>query len=246
MARMPACANRACSRPPARAGSTGVVAVCAVHSQHEHSACHVLLSGIVHLAVVACRRLLSCVVLAAVTIVGTGCRATFGSTADSGPTIARPGAPAPDFSLSVLDGGTQDLLRERGNVVLLNFWATWCIPCREEMPELQRLADDLRGQQFTLLTIDLQEDAASINAFRTELGLRLPVLLDEDGEVTRSYGVRALPATFLIDQRGVLRQQRLGPLAQGDGETPWTRSWIARQVQAFLELVASSGAVRSV
>ena len=74
----------------------------------------------------------------------------------------------------------------------------------------------------------------------------MPVLLDEDDEVTRSYGVRALPATFLIDQRGVLRQQRLGPLAQGDGETPWTRSWIARQVQAFLELVASSGAVRSV
>ncbi|TME93491.1 MAG: TlpA family protein disulfide reductase [Chloroflexi bacterium] len=60
--------------------------------------------------------------------------------------MARIGAPAPDLSLPLLDGGTQDLARERGKVVLLNFWATWCIPCRAEMPELQRLADDLRGE----------------------------------------------------------------------------------------------------
>src|SRR6266702_3318701 len=74
-----------------------------------------------------------------------------------------------------------------------------------EMPELQGLADDLHGQPFVLFTIDLQEDAETIGPFRRELGLRLPVLLDEDGDVTRSYGVRALPATFLIDRDGILR-----------------------------------------
>ena len=125
---------------------------------------------------------------------------------DSGPTIARPNSPAPNVSLPALDGGSLVLAQERGKVVLLNFWATWCIPCRREMPELQSLADELQGESFTLFTIDLQEDAATITPFRRELGLRLPVLLDEDGEVTRSYCVRALPATFLIDREGVLRQ----------------------------------------
>jgi thiol-disulfide isomerase/thioredoxin len=178
-------------------------------------------------------------ILTVMAIVGTGCGAAPRSSGDSAPGMARVGARAPGFNLPLLDGGTDDLARERGKVVLLNFWATWCIPCREEMPELQRLADDLRGEQFTLLTIDLQEDGTAIEAFRQELGLRLPVLLDEDGEVTRSYGVRALPATFLIDQHGELRQQRLGPLLTGEVETPWTRSWIASQVRMFLEAATS-------
>ncbi len=154
---------------------------------------------------------------------------------DSGLTIARPNSPAPNVSLPALDGGSRDLAQERGKVVLLNFWATWCIPCRTEMPELQSLADELQGESFTLFTIDLQEDAATITPFRRELGLRLPVLLDEDGEVTRSYGVRALPATFLIDRNGVLRQQRLGPLSPGGVETAWSRAWIADRVRALLQ-----------
>jgi thiol-disulfide isomerase/thioredoxin len=111
---------------------------------------------------------------------------------DSGPTIARVGSPAPNVSLIALDGGSHDLSQDRGKVVLLNFWATWCIPCRTEMPELQGLADDLQGESFAMLTIDLQEDVATIGPFRRELGLRLPVLLDEEGNVTRSYGVAGL------------------------------------------------------
>src|SRR5258708_32893252 len=134
---------------------------------------------------------------------------------DSRPTIAQPTSPAPNVSLPALDGGSRDLAQERGKVVLLNFWATWCIPCRTEMPELQSLADDLQGESFTLFTIDLQEDPATITPFRRELGLRLPVLLHEDGGVTRRYGVGALPAPFLIDRNGVLRRLRLGPLSPG-------------------------------
>ncbi len=174
--------------------------------------------------------------LVGVGVIGAGAWYGFVSShVDSRPSIAQPGLPAPAVSLPALDGGSRDLAQERGKVVLLNFWATWCIPCRTEMPELQSLADDLQGESFTLFTIDLQEDAATITPFRRELGLRLPVLLDEDGEVTRSYGVRALPATFLIDRKGVLRQQRLGPLSPGGVETVWSRAWIADRVRALLQ-----------
>src|SRR6266581_4671325 len=134
-------------------------------------------------------------ILVGVGVIGAGAWYAFAYPhIDSRPTIARPNSPAPTVSLPALDGGSRDLAQERGKVVLLNFWATWCIPCRTEMPELQSLAADLQGESFTLFTIALQEDAATITLFRRELGLRLPVLLGEDGQVTRSYVVRALPA----------------------------------------------------
>src|SRR6266545_692332 len=104
---------------------------------------------------------------------------------DQAPAIARTGAPAPPISLPVLGGGTANLAADRGKVVLVNFWATWCEPCKSEMPALQQLADQLHGQQFRLYSIDLQEDAASIDAFQKQFGLNLYVLLDEEGSVTR-------------------------------------------------------------
>jgi peroxiredoxin len=102
------------------------------------------------------------------------------------------------------------------------------------MPELQQLADDLKDKPFVLWAINLQEDSTSIDQFRGELGLRLPVLLDEEGDVTLAYGVRALPATFLVDQQGVVRQQRLGPLVEGGANKEWSRAWLAQQVRALL------------
>ena len=156
------------------------------------------------------------------------------SNAPSGSTIARVGSPAPNIRLPLASGGMADLAGERGKVVLVNFWATWCEPCRAEMPELQHLADQLQDQSFSLYSVDLQEDAASIDAFERELGLRLRVLIDEDGEVTRAYGVRALPATFLVDRQGVLRQQRLGPLLSGGAETAWSEPWLDGQVRSLL------------
>ena len=174
-------------------------------------------------------------VLVGVGVIGAGAWYGFVSPhVDSRPSIAQPGLPAPAVSLPALDGGSRDLAQERGKVVLLNFWDTWCIPCRTEMPELQALADDLQGESFALLTIDLQEDAGTIALFRRELGLRLPVLLDADADVTRSYGVRALPATFLIDRNGILGQQRLGPLSPGGVEIAWSRTWIAEHVTVLL------------
>jgi thiol-disulfide isomerase/thioredoxin len=149
-------------------------------------------------------------------------------------TFARPGAAAPQISLPVVGGGTSNLAADRGKVVLVNFWATWCQPCKSEMPELQQLANELQDRPFVLYSVDLQEDAAQVEAFQRDFGLTLYAILDQDGDVTRAYGVRALPATFLVDQSGILRQQRLGPLLPGGPETMWTEPWLAAQVRSLL------------
>lgn len=133
-----------------------------------------------------------------------------------------------------MDGPSVRLSEQRGRVVMLNFWATWCVPCRREMPALQRLADDLRDEAFLLWAINLQEEAPQIQPFTREIGLRVPVLLDLDGNVTRAYGVRGLPATFVIDRQGVLRLQRLGPIDDAEADRPWTRQWLEREVQTLL------------
>jgi thiol-disulfide isomerase/thioredoxin len=148
--------------------------------------------------------------------------------------IARPGAPAPQIALPVVGGGTSNLSAERGKVVLVNFWATWCEPCKSEMPGLQRLAQALQNQPFRLYSVDLQEEAAQIEAFERDYGLTLYAVMDTDGDATRAYGVRALPSTFLIDRQGVLQLQRLGPLVAGGPETTWSEPWLAEQVRSLL------------
>ena len=150
------------------------------------------------------------------------------------PKIAQPGAPAPEIMLPVVGGGTSDLAADRGKVVLVNFWATWCEPCKAEMPGLQQLADELRNRPFRLYSVDLQEDEAAIQAFERQYGLQLYAVMDQDGDATRAYGVRALPSTFLIDQRGMLQLQRLGPLLSGGAETMWSEAWLADQVRGLL------------
>jgi len=152
----------------------------------------------------------------------------------SRPAIAQVGAPAPPISLPVVGGGTSDLNADRGKVVLVNFWATWCEPCKAEMPGLQQLANELHDQPFRLYSVNLQEDAPQIQDFEQQYGLNLYALMDEDGEATRAYGVRALPSTFVIDQNGVLHLQRLGQLAAGGPETMWSEGWLADQVRSML------------
>ncbi len=147
---------------------------------------------------------------------------------------ARVGDAAPDFELPLLEGGSAQLSAERGRVVVLNFWATWCEPCRGEMPALQALGEELRGQPLTLWAIDYQEDAPHVRAFRDELGLRLMLLLDADGTVARKYGARGLPATFVVDRHGVLREAHLGQLLSGDAGTPWTSAWLEARVRELL------------
>jgi cytochrome c biogenesis protein CcmG/thiol:disulfide interchange protein DsbE len=156
------------------------------------------------------------------------------TTTTMSPVIAQVGAPAPSIALPVVGGGTSNLAADRGKVVLVNFWATWCEPCKAEMPGLQQLADELSNQPFRLYSVDLQEDEPQIQAFEQQYNLRLYAVMDEDGTATRAYGVRALPSTFLIDQKGTLHLQRLGPLASGGTETTWSEPWLADQVRALL------------
>lgn len=120
--------------------------------------------------------------------------------------------PAPDFTLTDADGKTHRLGDYRGKVVLVNFWATWCPPCRKEMPSMQRLWDGLRGEDFVILAVDVGEDEERVFAFTFALGvaLKFPLLLDRDGKVMGQWPVRGLPTTFLLDRRGRIAYQAIG------------------------------------
>lgn len=117
---------------------------------------------------------------------------------------------APDFRLKNLDGQFVTLSEFRGKPVLINFWASWCQPCREEMPYLQQVYDEWTSKGLVLLTIDMGETPAAINKFFAENNLSLPVLLDTDKEVGREYGITGVPETFLIDKNGIIRKKQIG------------------------------------
>lgn len=120
------------------------------------------------------------------------------------------GAQAPDFSLQGLDGDLISLSQFRGRVVLLNFWATWCGPCRLEMPAIQ---DRYNDGGFEVLAINFDEPAAQIVPFVAELRLTFPVLLDPGGSVQELYRVRGYPTSFLVDADGVIRFFHIGEMS---------------------------------
>jgi peroxiredoxin len=122
------------------------------------------------------------------------------------------GGPAPDFTLEDLDGRSVRLSDHRGQVVLINFWATWCLPCKTGMPEIESVYRTHRERGFAVLAVDMQEHAGLVRPFMAELGLTFPALLDLDGAVTRAYRVRGLPASFLVDRQGTVRYLKIGPL----------------------------------
>lgn len=119
---------------------------------------------------------------------------------------------APDFTLGTLDGSTITLSDLEGQVILINFWATWCPPCRKEMPALQQINNQYQERGFTVLAVNLRQETAQVSPFVKDLGLTFPVLLDLDGQVARRYRVRALPTTFLVDRSGVIRETIVGQL----------------------------------
>ena len=126
---------------------------------------------------------------------------------------ARPevGYLAPDFTLPSLDGQTVRLSDLRGKAVLLNFWATWCAPCRLEMPTMDKAYQEYKGRGLEILAVSLDAGSNSVvKNFMQELQLRFPVLLDPDMEVLRLYRQFSIPATFLIDKQGIVRHRELG------------------------------------
>ncbi len=128
------------------------------------------------------------------------------------------GMTAPDFSLPDLQGRTQRLSDHRGKVVLLNFWATWCKPCKEEMPSMQVLWENLKNQDFVMLAVSMDRVTTTkdIPPFVESLKLSFPILTDSWGQTDKRYKLMGVPETYIIDQNGMLREKVIGP-------RDWTR-----------------------
>ncbi len=128
------------------------------------------------------------------------------------------GMTAPNFSLPDLQGKTQRLTDYRGKVVFLNFWATWCKPCKEEMPSMQVLWDNLKNQDFMMLAVSMDRVTTTkdIPSFVETLKLSFPILTDSWGQTDKRYKLMGVPETYIIDQNGVLREKVIGP-------RDWTR-----------------------
>ena len=131
-----------------------------------------------------------------------------------GPGGPRVGAPAPDFTLQGLDGNQVRLADLRGQKVVVNFWATWCPPCRSEMPDLDRVARESRGEGVVVLAVDQMESPDTVRGYLRELSLGLDPVLDERGDVAQLYRVNALPTSFFVDASGVVREVHVGPLSR--------------------------------
>ena len=119
---------------------------------------------------------------------------------------------APDFAVPDLSGQAVRLSAYRGQVVLVNIWATWCPPCREEMPSMERLHERLKDRGFVLLAVSQDEGpVAGVKAFVDQMKLTFPVLVDREGEVGRKYGIWGFPESFLVDRDGRIVERVIGP-----------------------------------
>lgn len=146
------------------------------------------------------------------------------------------GGATPALTLRDHTGKVHNLADYRGKVVVVNFWATWCPPCREEMPSMQALREELKGQGFEVLAVNLMESEEKIAAFRESELIDLPVLMDRDGAAAKRWKVRMLPISFVIDRSGAIRYQLIG-------EANWTGPNIAPVIE---RLIGADTAGRSV
>ncbi len=139
---------------------------------------------------------------------------------------------APSFSLKDLDGREVKLEDHRGKIVFINFWATWCPPCRDEMPSMEKLYTEFKGRDFIILAVDIQESAKKVRAFKEKFKLNFPILLDSDGRVGSEYGVISIPTTYLIDRKGYVIGGALG-----------ARNWASKEAFELIDqlLVSKPG-----
>jgi peroxiredoxin len=128
------------------------------------------------------------------------------------PTPVRRGVPAPAFELpQVGSSSSLNLEQLRGKVVLINFWATWCKPCEDEMPAMERLYQALRGSAFELVAISVDDDEALVDVFARRLGLTFPVLMDQSQRVAAAYQTDRFPESLLVGRDGVVVERYIGP-----------------------------------
>lgn len=119
-----------------------------------------------------------------------------------------------DFSLPSLDGGTIHLADTRGKTVILNFWASWCVPCTEEMPEIEAFYKAHSGGDVVVIGVNVGETAGVAGAFAHQVGATFPIALDQDTAVATRYGMRGLPMTIIIDRLGLIHWTHLGQVTR--------------------------------
>lgn len=142
----------------------------------------------------------------------------------------REGFLAPDFTLDTLDGNKVTLSELRGKAVVVNFWATWCLPCRVETPALEKSYEQYRDSGVVILGVNLtnQDLISEVNSFVQEFKLTYPILLDNDGRVSGTlYQVRGLPTTFFVNREGVIRTVLVGG--------PMSETFISSKIEALLQ-----------
>ena len=130
--------------------------------------------------------------------------------------------PAPEFALEDLSGRVIGLRNFRGKVVFLNFWATWCRPCRREMPAMEELHREFRDRGLEIVAVNFREGKDDIWKFLQELGVTFTVLLDRDGKVSEQYGVWHLPVSYIINRRG-----------EFVGKVSGSREWDSKEAKSF-------------
>lgn len=168
-----------------------------------------------------------CVMIA---MVGAGGAAAADILPVAGRSAVKLGEPAPNFQLRDLDGHLVTLTDLRGKVVLLNFWATWCGPCRVEMPAMEELYRMFPRKDFEILAVSTDAEGMSITRpFQKKNRLTFPILHDSDYRVGLTYGARSLPMTFMVDRQGIVRHQIFG-----------ARDWGAPEAQQLVQMLMKS------
>ena len=135
-------------------------------------------------------------------------------------------AAPPPFSASTLEGRPLSMAEHRGKVIVLTFWATWCVECRSEMPALERLQREFAPRGFTIVGVNARESRDVITRYARELGLTFPLVLDPDGTINALYGVIGLPATFVVGRDGRAIAFAIGP-----------REWQSAPARALIQAV---------
>jgi thiol-disulfide isomerase/thioredoxin len=157
------------------------------------------------------KRFLCLVILGAIVAL-TACNNKEAAKQQQGP--LQENGPAPAITVNSLNGKPLNLSDLKGKVVLLNFWATWCPPCREEIPSMMKLNSAMAGKQFQMVAVSIDEGGQpAIESFFKTSGFSLPAYTDTDNRAAKAYGITGVPETFIIDKNGILIKKVIGPMA---------------------------------